>query len=164
MTTDIIILTANVALTLSVIVAIFFGMTQVKLANRDRKERLTLETLRTFETKEFAELVQFLNDTSFPETYEQFRPWDKDHKVHFVQLLQHMESLGILLSGKLIDLDLVDKTLGAIVVASWQKFKPVVLDMRGDHGDPFVAQYFQWMAERLGDKKKQQQPRPAYAD
>ena len=46
-TSDIVAVTANLALTLSLIVAVIFGIVQVQLARHDRKERLTLETLRT---------------------------------------------------------------------------------------------------------------------
>ena len=44
MTNDIINLIANIALALSFIVALVFGIAQVRAAARDRRERLTLET------------------------------------------------------------------------------------------------------------------------
>lgn len=47
---------ANLALTLSFIVALIFGIAQVKAAKRDRRERLTLEMLRQFQTRDFVEL------------------------------------------------------------------------------------------------------------
>jgi len=45
---------ANLALTLSLIVAVVFGIAEVRSAERDRRERLTLETLHNFQTHEFA--------------------------------------------------------------------------------------------------------------
>ena len=39
---------ANIALTLSLIVAVIFGIAQISAAKKDRRERLTLETLQTF--------------------------------------------------------------------------------------------------------------------
>jgi len=65
-TNDIIALIANVALTLSFIVAVVFGITQVRAASRDRRERLTLEALRNFETRDFAELMQYINSHTIP--------------------------------------------------------------------------------------------------
>ncbi len=41
---------ANIALALSVVIALVFGIAQVKAAERDRRERYTLETLRAFST------------------------------------------------------------------------------------------------------------------
>ena len=45
MTNDLITLLANVALTLTFIVALIFGVAQVRAAARDRRERLTLEKI-----------------------------------------------------------------------------------------------------------------------
>ncbi len=60
MTNELITFISNLALTLSFIVALVFGIAQVKAAGRDRRERLTLETLRNFQTREFAELMLFM--------------------------------------------------------------------------------------------------------
>ena len=76
---------ANLALTLSLIVAVIFGVAQIRTAKRDRRERLTLENLRNFQTKEFAELINYMNTTKFPETYEKWLLWPKDEQVRFLR-------------------------------------------------------------------------------
>ena len=53
MTNDIIALIANIALALSFVIGLVFGIAQVRAAARDRRERLTLETLREFQAREF---------------------------------------------------------------------------------------------------------------
>ena len=58
--TEIITIIANLALALSLIVAVIFGIAQVKATKRDRRERLTLEALRNFQTREFAELISYI--------------------------------------------------------------------------------------------------------
>ena len=57
MSTEIISVIADLALTLSLVVAIIFGVAQVNAVKKDRRERLTLETLRNFQSREFAELI-----------------------------------------------------------------------------------------------------------
>jgi hypothetical protein len=71
MTNEIIALIANLALALSFIVGLVFGIAQVKTAARDRKERFTLETLRNFQTREFAELMFSINAYNIPPTLEE---------------------------------------------------------------------------------------------
>jgi hypothetical protein len=56
MTYETISLIADISLALSFLVALVFGFIQVKQIARDRRERFTLETLRTFQTREFAEV------------------------------------------------------------------------------------------------------------
>lgn len=163
MSTEIISVIADLALTLSLVVAIIFGVAQVNAAKKDRRERLTLETLRNFQSREFAELILFTLDTEFPDNYKEWMGWpDKAQKAQFVQLMQEMESLGLLVADKFIDLNLVDKTLGSYVSNTWEKYKPMVLEMRVHGDDPFLAEYFQWLAELIDQRMKENPRRPFF--
>ena len=42
---------ANITLALSLVVGLVFGIAQVRAAARDRRERLTLETVRNSQTR-----------------------------------------------------------------------------------------------------------------
>ena len=160
MTNDLIMLLANVALTLSFIVAVIFGITQVRAAARDRRERLTLESLRNFETREFAELMQYINSHKMPASRKELLALPVSEQVIFVQFAQQMETLGILVAEKLISMDLVDKTLGSFVSTSWEKYRTFVHSLR--ETDPFLAEYFQWLAERISERLQKQPRRPYY--
>jgi hypothetical protein len=161
MTGEIITLIANVALTLSFIVALIFGVAQVKVAARDRRERLTLDTLRTFQTREFAELILFITAQDFPISQEGLRALSFNEQAMLVQFGQEMESLGILVAEKLINIDLVDKTLGSFVITSWEKYKPLFSDIREKTADPFLGEYFQWLAEFI-EERMQRNPREPF--
>lgn len=159
MVSNLIALIANVALALSFVVALVFGIFQVRAAARDRRERLTLETLRNFQTLEFAELLHYVTSHKLPGSREELNKSPHQEQLSFIQLAQQMESLGILVAEGFIDLDLVDKTLGSFVVTAWDKYKKVFLDMRGQ--DPFIGEYFQWLAEQI-DKRLSQNPRKPF--
>ena len=124
MTNDLIALIANLALALSVVVALVFGIAQVRAAVRDRRERLTLEALRKFQTLEFAEQMQYVSSHDMPSSNKELRALPVNEQVIFLQFAQEMEMLGILVAEKLINVDLVDKTLGSFVSTSWEKYKP----------------------------------------
>ena len=160
--TDIIATSANVALALSLIVALVFGIAQVRAAARDRHERLTLETLRNFQTREFAELLYFVNSHEFPSTGKELTARPSTEQIYFIQFGQQMESLGLLVAEKLIDLDLVDKTLGSFVTTSWEKYKKVFLDLRENLPDPFLGEYFQWLAENIDERMRNNPRKPFY--
>ena len=150
---------ANIALSISVIVAVIFGITQVKTAARDRRERLTLEMIRQFQTREFAELLNFINRHKLPETNEERRQMPDEDQIKMIQFAQQMESLGLLVAEKLVNIDLVDKTLGSFVTTSWEKYKPMFLAMRAH--DPFLGEYFQWLAEYI-DRRMTECPRKPF--
>jgi hypothetical protein len=152
---------ANLALTLSLIVAVIFGIAQINVAKRDRRERLTLETLRDFQSKEFADIILFILNTHFPRNNDDWKAWPPECQSRFIQVSQQMESLGILLADRVIDLNLLDKTLGSFVVTTWEKYKPFMLEMRVRNKDPFLNEYFQWMAELI-DKRMKENPRKPF--
>ncbi len=145
-------LIANVAIALSFLVAVIFGIAQVRVAERDRRERLTLETIRNYQTREFAELLYYYQASPVPATREEFLAMSQNEQIVFLQLSQQMESLGILVAERFIDLDLVDKTLGSFVTNGWERYKPIILDLREKIPDPFLSEYFQWLAERIDDR------------
>ena len=160
MPNDLISLVANLALTFSVIVALIFGIAQVRAASRDRRERLTLEILRQFQTREFSELTLFITSHNPPSTREEYQALPSTDQIFFFQFGQEMESLGILVAERLIDIDLVDKTLGSLVTTAWARYKAVFSDIREKQPDPFLGEYFQWLAERINERMRDRPRKP----
>ncbi len=158
--TEIIAVITNVALTLSFIVALVFGIAQVKAAGRDRRERLTLETLRNFQTREFAELMHYITSHNMPSSRKEMDALPANEQIIFIQFAQVMESLGILVAERLINIDLVDKTLGSFVTNAWEKYKIIFLDIRKKQPDPFLGEYFQWLAERIDERMRENPRKP----
>ncbi len=156
-------LIANVALALSLIVAVIFGIAQVRAAARDRRERLTLETLRNFQTREFSELLVFITWYDMPANQQELNARPTDERIMLIQFGQQMESLGMLVAERLINIDLVDKTLGSFVASSWKKYEKLFLDIRVNQPDPFLGEYFQWLAERLDQRMRENPRKPFYA-
>lgn len=153
-------LLANIALTLSFIIGLIFGIAQVNAAARDRRERLTVQTLREFQSREFVELIRFVNFEEMPSTRESLLARPPEEQTMYIQFGQEMESLGILVAERLINIDLVDKTLGAFVTTSWEKYKGLFEDMRIRNPDPFLGEYFQWLAEQIAERMEKNPRKP----
>ena len=161
MTNDLITSIANVALTLSFIVALVFGIVQVRVSGRERRERLTVDTLRNFRSREFCELMLHVTAQPMPANRAQMTALPSGEQVSFIQFAQEMESLGILVAEGLVDIELVDKTLGSLVVTAWEKYEPMIVDSRVVLPDPFLAEYFQWLATQIGHRM-QRAPRSPF--
>jgi hypothetical protein len=162
MASDIITIIANLALALSFIAALIFGIVQTQAAARDRRERFTLETLRNFQTREFAELIHYLNTHDMPSSLEELEALPENEQIIFIQLGQQMESLGMLVAEDFINIDLVDKTLGSFVSTAWRKYQVVLLDIRKKTPDPYLGEYFQWLAEQIDQRLKINPRKPFY--
>jgi hypothetical protein len=155
-------LIANVALTLSFIVGLIFGIAQVRAASRDRRERLTLETLSNFQAREFAELIFYILQGKIPTNQEEMRALPENEQIMFIQFAQQMESLGLQVAEGLIDIDLVEKTLGSFVTGAWSKYKVMFMDIRKKQPDPFLGEYFQWLSERIEERMRKSPRKPVH--
>jgi hypothetical protein len=162
MNSETITLIANIALAVSAIIALVFGIVQVQSANRDRQERLTLEALRNFNTREFSELMNYVTAHNIPPTHEKWQKLPAAEGVMITQFAQEMESLGLLVAERLINIDLVDKTIGSLVSVTWEKYKPMIQDSREKRPDPFLSEYFQWLAERIDERMRNTPRKPFY--
>jgi hypothetical protein len=160
MTFEIVALIANISFALSFIAAVIFGIAQVRASARERRERLTLETLRNFQTRDFAELLYYVSRRSLPSGDTDLASLPEEEQVRFIEFAQQMESLGILVAENLIDLDLVDKTLGSFVVDAWEKYKPTVMKFR--ESEHYSNEYFQWLAERIEQRMRENPRKPFY--
>jgi hypothetical protein len=160
MTFEIIAVIANISFALSFIAAVIFGVAQVRQARHERRERLTLETLRNFQTRDFAELLFYVSRRQLPAGDVELASLPEEEQIRFIEFAQQMESLGILVAENFIDLDLVDKTLGSFVVDAWEKYKPTVMKFR--ESEPYSNEYFQWLAERIEKRMKEQPRKPFY--
>ena len=69
-----------------------------------------------------------------------------------------MEAPDILVADRLIEIDLVDKTMGSFVTTAWQKYKVIFEEIRAKHSDPFLGEQFQWLAEYINNRT-QKHPR-----
>jgi hypothetical protein len=151
---------ANLSFALSFIIALIFGIFQVRAAGRNRREQLTLEALRAVQTREFAELINYIVTTKFPTAQKEWDELPENDRIMFIQFGQQMESLGILVAEKIIDIDLVDKTLGSFVTQSWEKYKPMISVLREE--EPYSNEYFQWLAEALDTRMREHPRKPVY--
>ena len=159
---EIISVIADISLALSFVVAVVFGIFQVRDVRRDRKERLTLEALRNFQSREFAELDGLLTYHKLPSSLKEFEELSLEEQAKLIQFYQEMEALGILVADELIDIDIVEKTLGTFVTTAWQKYKIVFDEIRVKHSDPFLGEYFQWLAEYINDRAQKNPRKPFY--
>ena len=162
MNSETITLIANIALAVSAVIALIFGIVQVRSAARDRQERLTLEALRNFNTREFSELMNYVTAHHIPPTHEKWQKLPAAEGIMITQFAQEMESLGLLVAERLINIDLVDKTIGSLVSATWEKYKPMIQDSREKRPDPFLSEYFQWLAERIEERMRNAPRKPFY--
>lgn len=148
--TDILTTIGSLATALAVVVALAFGAIQVRNESQRRRDTMAFSLLDSFQGQALADslrCVLALPDGADPASIE--RDLEATRAAEAIDYV--MESWGIGVYERVIDLHTLDRACGGIVRASWRKLKPYVLSRRAKYGDPNWGEWFQWLVERMDE-------------
>lgn len=140
---------ANVASAISVVVALGFGVLQIRQMRKTRALFTSAELVHAMQTPEFAESVRLV--LTLPVKADPALIRDNPEMARAVLNLSHVyESLGVLVYHRIIHLHLVDDLMGGYVRESWAKIGPYVFSRREELG-VYYGEWMQWLAERMDE-------------
>ena len=70
----------------------------------------------------------------------------------------YFEGIGILVSKKLVEADIVYNFWGDIIQSSWEKITPLIADMRKDSGDLNMFVFWEYLHDEMKKRKQRLQP------
>ena len=139
---------ANMATATAVLIALVFGLLELRRARQEREERAAFEVVHALMTQHWidsAPIVRALDETMTPEQLERDPTLLKaSHSVAFV-----LEALGYAVFKRIVPLHTVDELMGGTVRVAWRKLQPYAEYERARTGSQKSWEWFQWLAERL---------------
>jgi hypothetical protein len=139
---------ANLATSVAVIVAVAFGLAELRRATRDRRDRAAVEIVRSIQTQEtFRAVGRVMNlpDDADPELIRSDAATvDAAMLVYFA-----CEMMGSMVFERVVDLHTLDRMVGGWVRATWVRLRRWIESERGDDRNPNVGEWWQWLYERL---------------
>jgi hypothetical protein len=140
---------ASVATALTLFVAVVFGIFQMRIESQRRRDAAAMSLLQSFQEMQLADalrVVLSLSDAASPaEVAAEAERVRAAEAVNYV-----MESWGIGVFERVIDLHTLDRACGGIVRACWRKLAPYVVSRRKQYGDNW-GEWFQWLVERMAE-------------
>jgi len=146
----------------AVVIAVGFGMVQVRQYRRDKRREAAMELLHSFQTPSFARalnIVYAMPDGLSKGEIEEFAG-DDFHLVY--AMTTTWESLGVLVHRGEIDLQLIDDFFSGPIRISWRKLEGHVTGERKETGRQTINEWFQWLNERLEEAESKEAPVPAH--
>ena len=133
--------------TASIVAAGIFAGVQLRQFYKQRTRESALQLLHSFQTAEFTEAVQIVFE--LPEGLSKRELEERIGKkiISILIMFGTLESLGIMIYHKEIDVDLVDDFFSGIILLSWKKFRGYIEEMRITSGRDTYYEWAQWLAE-----------------
>lgn len=148
---------ANVAQVLgavAVLTAIAFGLAQIKQFRQQRRDALAVELMRSIQDAEFTRSLRMLLALPVDITADQVRAQGHELENAVWSLCSKYETLGFLVYRGIMPIDLVEEMVGGVGVHLWYRLKPWAEAVRKEQGQPLLLEWFQWLAERLEERKR----------
>jgi hypothetical protein len=96
--------------------------------------------------------IEYKNYDDYLERYS-----GKPENTMLKMLGNYFEGIGILVSKKLVDADIVYNFWGDIIQSSWEKIKPLIADMRKDSGDANMFVFWEYLYDEMKKRKQRLQ-------
>lgn len=146
---------ANVAEILGALVVVggvIFAVLQIREFRRQRLELATIEVVRTYQSPDFNRsyrLMQAIPDSFSVHDMATLEPEKQDAAL---VVASTFESIGVLVNRRVVSLDLIGELMGGSIHTAWAKMEPFAVQLRETTARPSVFEWFQWLAERLGEQ------------
>ncbi|HET6404976.1 MAG TPA: hypothetical protein VFH78_10040 [Candidatus Thermoplasmatota archaeon] len=138
----------GVATAVAVVVALVLGLVQVRHMAAQRREVAVFEALRQMLAPEFVAAVDRilqLPDDAAPDAIAR----DADTRRAIVQAYFVFEMAGMMVHDRIIPLHDADRIFGGMLRTCWRKVRRYSEAERQRLGSPSVAEWFQWLYERM---------------
>ena len=139
----------------------FAGMElrQVRVAQESQVVLQFFETMNSPEYIDASELIQSLPDgLSASQIRKQLT---QEQMQRITQLRLAYEALGLMVYRGDVSIEWVDELFRFLLLQSWEKLKPLTMELREETGYAGIMEWNQWLVERLRERSDLQ-PIPAY--
>jgi hypothetical protein len=152
---------AQVLGAIAVLTAIVFGLAQIRQFRQQRRDALAVELMRSIQDAEFTRSLRILLSLPDQISAAEFRARGEQLEEAAWALSAKYETLGYLVYRGIMPIELVEELVGGVGVHLWNRLRPWAETIRAEQGQPLLLEWFQWLAERLQERKRPQAV-PAY--
>lgn len=152
---------AEVVSAIAVIFGFGFAFSEVRRYRRRRIRESMLELVKSYQTLEFAVALNRLVDLPDGLSKLELEKHMGDDLRFISLLMTNWEAFGILVFRRELDLDLLEDFFSGPITLSWVKLRRYVEEMRRIGGRETYFEWFQWLAERIGEREEKALPVPA---
>lgn len=130
---------------ITVLVAVVFGIIQLKQFNRQRKDLAALEVMRSMQTRDFTDSLVDINKIEKGLSRKLIQKNHQEIEGSILAFVTKFETLGFLVYRKVIPIDLVEELVGGECIRIWDKLDQYIQDFRIEENNPILLEWFEWL-------------------
>jgi predicted trehalose synthase len=146
----------------AVVAALIFAALQVRVANRTRAEHAAISIVEAAQSEAWTRGLNQLHRIPAEATAEQIDALGSEVTSAIEQVGIRVETIGYMVWRGMVDIAMVDDLFGGIVIFWWSRIKPFAERDRMRTSNPKSYEWFQWLAERLVERRQRRPAIPAY--
>jgi hypothetical protein len=154
---------ANLAEIIGAIIVVgglWFAVVQLLQYRQQRRDMAAIELARSFQSPAFAQALRLVLSMPNGIRAAELRKRDASYENAAIQVSMILESVGIMVHRRIVDLDVVWELMGGVLLSSWDKLGAWVMDVRSEQEQDKFAEWMQWLAEMMR-RHKVERGRPA---
>jgi Domain of unknown function (DUF4760) len=147
---------------IAVVGALIFTALQVRVASRTRSEHAAITIVEAAQTEGWTKGFRQLQRIPESATAEQIDALGPEVVDAIEQVGIRLETIGYMVWRGIVDLDMVEDLYGGVIVFWWSRIKPYAVRDRERTSNPKSYEWFQWLAERIKERRQDTPAVPAY--
>jgi hypothetical protein len=133
---------------ITLIAGFIFGFIELRRTRRERVEKGALDVLTIAVSPDHIEASYGILDLPEAVSPERILASPKLRAAANTLMVQY-EYLGNLVYQRMVPLETLDLLVGGVIRACWRRLTPYIEQQRSERGLENIAEWFQWLAERL---------------
>ena len=148
--------------TLAIVAGGIFAAVQLRQLARQRARESALQMVHSFRTPEFLNAVNLLFD--LPEGLSKVEMEERlgEKMTYVFVMFGTLESIGILVYKREIDIQLVEDFASGVIVLAGRKFKRYLEDVREASNRQTYYEWVQWLCDQVERRESKLPAVPAY--
>jgi hypothetical protein len=155
---------ANIAQAIAVIVAVIFGIVQLRQLRVQRRREAAFALMHSLQSPQVLRAILLIDRLPDAISKADIDALPQNDQVDLLALLGTWESLGILVWNREVSLKVVDDFYSGTIDQSWRKLRRYVEELRDATSRTTRWEWFQWLAERMQEQETTRPPVPAHLE
>jgi hypothetical protein len=147
---------------LAVLVAVIFGMAQVRQLRQQRRDSAAIELMRTLQSDRFVKAFHGLSGMPAGLSASELRAMGAEQEDAAISMVNIYETIGLLVFRRTVSFVAVSEVCGGMIAEHWNKLHAWVSDVRTEQGYERFAEWFQWLVERVREQEATFPSQPAH--